>query len=87
MAENSTSLAPNPANTQSTLSFNLTRSAAVRIDVVDNLGRVVATPANDPLNAGARQVTINTADLAAGLYNIVIRTAAGSLTQRLAVVR
>ena len=87
VTENSTSLAPNPANTQSTLSFNLTKSAAVRIDVVDNLGRVIATPANGPLNAGARQVTINTADLAAGLYNIVIRTAEGNLTQRLAVVR
>jgi len=81
-----TSLAPNPSNAEATLSFDLRKSAAVRVNVVDALGRIIATPVNGSLSAGPQHVNIHTADLAAGLYNVVIHTAAGNLTKRLSVV-
>ena len=86
VAANATTLAPNPATNRTELSFDLLKASAVRVDVVDALGRVVATPANGNLTAGKQQVAINTADLAGGLYSVVIRTGEGSLTKHLSVV-
>lgn len=86
VAANATTLAPNPATNRTELSFDLLKASAVRVDVVDALGRVVATPANGTLTAGKQQVAINTADLAGGLYSVVIRTSEGSLTKHLSVV-
>ena len=62
----SATLAPNPASAQSLLTFTLPKSAAVRVAVVDALGRTVATPANSNLGSGQQQVAITTADLAPG---------------------
>jgi hypothetical protein len=86
VAANGTTLAPNPATNRAELSFELLKASAVRVDVVDALGRTVATPANGNLAAGVQHVAINTADLAGGIYSITIRTAEGSLTKHLSVV-
>lgn len=81
----SLSLAPNPASNQSVLSFTLTQSETVSVQVLDAIGRVVATPAAGSLNSGPHQVIINTSSLAAGLYNVVLRTATGTQTKHLTV--
>ena len=86
VAASATTLAPNPATNRAELSFELLKNAAVRVDVVDALGRTVATPANGNLAAGMQHVAINTADLAGGIYSVTIRTAEGSLTKHLSVV-
>ena len=87
VAAGATTLAPNPAAAQSVLSFDLLKSTAVQVAVVDALGRTVATPlSNATLAAGTQHITINTAGLANGLYNVVIHTAEGSLTKHLTVV-
>ena len=87
VAATGTTLAPNPTTNRSELSFELLKSATVRVDVVDALGRTVATPANGLLAAGTQHVAINTTGLAVGLYSIVIRTAEGSVTKHLSVVQ
>jgi hypothetical protein len=87
VAANATTLSPNPSNTQAVLAFDLLKSAAVHVEVVDALGRTVATPiSSTTFSAGPQQVAINTASLAVGLYSVVIRTAEGSLTKHLSVV-
>ena len=82
----SVTLAPNPAAGQAVLAFDLTKSTNVRVDVVDAMGRIVASPATSSLGVGAHQINISTASLAAGLYTVVLRTTEGALTTRLAVV-
>ncbi|GAB3583272.1 hypothetical protein GCM10027345_28710 [Hymenobacter daeguensis] len=86
VAATGTTLAPNPATSRAELTFELLKAAAVRIDVADALGRIVATPANGNLAAGVQHVAINTADLAGGVYSVTIRTAEGSVTKHLSVV-
>lgn len=87
VATTGTTLAPNPATNRTELSFELLKTAAVRVEVTDALGRVVATPTNGTLAAGVQHISINTANFADGLYSITIRTAEGSVTKHLSVVR
>jgi hypothetical protein len=87
VAANATTLSPNPATNQAVLSFDLLKNTTVSVEVVDALGRIVATPTvGTSLNARTQRVAINTANLAVGLYSVVIRTGEGSLTKHLSVV-
>lgn len=78
---------PNPANDQATLTFNLATAKNVQVEVVDQLGRTVSQVANETLDAGAHSFTINTSDLAAGVYNVVMHTEDGTFNERLSVVK
>jgi hypothetical protein len=87
VAAGATTLAPNPATNRTELSFDLLKSTAVNVAVVDALGRTVATPLSSAtLAAGTQHIAINTASLANGLYSVVIRMAEGSITKHLNVV-
>lgn len=78
---------PNPASDVSAVSFNLLNTTEVNVTVVDGVGRTVAQVAQGNLNAGNHKININTANLAAGVYNVMITTDAGTATKRLSVVR
>ncbi len=86
-AAQAATLAPNPATAQTLLSFELARPSVVRVEIVDALGRIVATPAAGPLSAGSQQVTIGTAALPTGLYQVVVHTADGTFAKRLSIAR
>ena len=81
------SVFPNPTAGAATVAFDLAAPSAVAVDVVDLLGRRVATLADGPYAAGAVRLTVPTADLPAGLYVVRVRTAEGTATTRLTVVR
>jgi hypothetical protein len=85
ISDNSTTLAPNPAVGSTTLTFNLTKSSTINVQVLDAVGRVVASPVNETMQAGTQKVNINTQALAAGIYNVVIKTEEGTHTERLSV--
>ena len=78
---------PNPAVNEATLSFTLANKSSVQVEVVDGLGRVLNTVANETMNAGAQKVVVNTSALANGVYNLMIHTEEGTFTQRLSVVK
>ncbi|MDA0972331.1 MAG: PKD domain-containing protein [Bacteroidetes bacterium] len=61
-------LSPNPAEEYSTLRFNLSETAAVRLKLLDMVGREVWSIRDAQLQMGAQQVMIPMRDLAAGLY-------------------
>jgi len=84
---NAISLYPNPANDKATLEFNVVKSGNVTVQVVDLTGRVITTVVNENMTTGAHQVTVNTAALSSGVYNVQIRTEEGTITQRLSVVK
>lgn len=82
----SLNITPNPAKTQATVGFTLAQSSAVTVSLMDAVGRTVSTQ-NASFGAGAQTVNINVADLAAGVYNVVVRTENGTISQRLSVVK
>ncbi len=86
-ATSNISLYPNPAKDNATLSITLAAATNVRVDVIDAIGRTVATVANENMTAGTQKVNISTNGLASGIYNVKIVTDAGTTTQRLSVVK
>jgi hypothetical protein len=87
ITENSVSLYPNPTSDMATLTFDVTKASTVTVQVLDITGRVVANVANENMAIGTQKVTINTANLPSGVYNVKIQTEAGSSVQRLTVVK
>ncbi len=77
---------PNPARELAQVSYNLKQSSSVQLQVVDALGRTVFSESRNQ-TAGAHVSSINLSSLAAGVYNVIIRTDNGSLTERLSVVK
>ena len=82
-----TKLYPNPTKDEATLSFNLNNASDVTIQIVDGLGRVVSVVANDKMDAGAHSLTINTATLPSGVYNVTMHTDEGTSNERLTVIK
>jgi hypothetical protein len=87
IANSQVSLYPNPAKESATLDFTLSKSGKVVVNVSDATGRIVAVAADATMAQGAQHITIPTAALAAGVYNISIQTEEGTLTQRLSVLK
>lgn len=81
------SIFPNPAANSAVVNLDLITSTNVSIDVTDITGRVVSRIAPSYMVAGEHMVNLSLTDLANGLYNVIIRTDAGSVNQRLSVVK
>ena len=81
------SLYPNPASDKATLSFVLNNNTNVNVQVLDAVGHLVSTVANGNMDKGQQNIEISTANLAAGVYNVIIKTDAGTATQRLTVIK
>jgi len=78
---------PNPASTTATLNFNVVETKNITIELYDQLGRMILPVANQEFTAGSNQVQINTANLAAGIYNVKLQTENGVTTQRLTIAK
>jgi hypothetical protein len=87
IAAQGVSLFPNPATESATLTFTLATSSKVVVSVLDALGRTVSVISDATLQQGAQRFTVPTSALAAGVYNITIRTEEGLSTHRLSVVK
>ena len=79
----SLSSAPNPVRSEAVVTLELARPSAVRLSVVDVLGREVAVLAADPRAAGVLRLPWSAAGLAPGAYRLVL--AADGLRQSLGV--
>ena len=65
---------PNPFNPSTHISFELPRTAQVRIEVFDLLGRHVTTLVNEQRPAGYHVTTFDAGDLAGGVYVARLQT-------------
>lgn len=63
---------PNPASDNFNAEFNLTEGADIIINVVDATGKTVANINNGYMVSGSNLISINTADLATGIYSVII---------------
>ncbi|HEX8386690.1 MAG TPA: T9SS type A sorting domain-containing protein [Rubricoccaceae bacterium] len=78
---------PNPTAGRTRLALTLEAARAVRVDVLDALGRVVAVLHDGPAGAGDTEVVVDVSGLPAGVY--AVRVAGPGLhdVQRLTVAR
>lgn len=68
------SIYPNPASDQTTISFYLPDISMVTVEIVDQLGRIVAMPYKGVLNINWPQIIWQIPDVISGVYYVVIRS-------------
>lgn len=78
---------PNPASGSASVAFTLAETSAVRLEVLDRLGRSVAVLASETRAAGSHAVAFDTASLAAGVYVVRLRAGAATAATRVTVAR
>nr|WP_262489946.1 M36 family metallopeptidase [Hymenobacter sp. AT01-02] len=76
---------PNPANNQVVVRTQISSSAPVQISVVTLLGQTVHTEQVAAARLQQEGVTLNTANLAAGVYIVRLTTSQGNITKKVAV--
>jgi hypothetical protein len=76
---------PNPANDGTIISYNLTESSDVVISMTDVAGKVVYTENRLNQPAGLNNTSVNTADLANGVYFYTVTANGVTATQKLVV--
>lgn len=74
---------PNPFNASTEVSFELKNQSSVSIKVTDVTGREVMNLGSANYAAGAHKVSVNGADLNAGIYNIAITVGNNVITKRI----
>ncbi|PSR15120.1 MAG: hypothetical protein DA408_01470 [Bacteroidetes bacterium] len=77
---------PNPATTTTTLSFELSAAASVRIDLRNENGNVVKTISRDNFNAGKNQLTVDLSEVQNGTYYLTLHSRALADRQSVKVV-
>lgn len=76
---------PNPASDNVTMEYNVAESQQVTWTMTNTLGEVVRTGENQQANQGANQVSVETTDLANGIYFMNLTTNEGVFTQRVVI--
>ncbi|MES2767173.1 MAG: T9SS type A sorting domain-containing protein [Bacteroidota bacterium] len=80
-------LSPNPAQSLSTIHYTLSTPANVKIEVIDALGNIIATPYSGFKTEGEYSVPFTTENIATGMYNVRLNINGKILTQNLSVVK
>lgn len=76
---------PNPAESETNLSFSIGTASRVSLQIVNALGQRVATVVEDEMTPGDYLIPYSTSGLAAGSYTILLQTAAGKAVMPLTV--
>jgi len=82
-----TSISPNPFNSSTKLTCRLPRSSNISINIYDVTGRLAESYAEDLVQAGEREFTIDCTVLGTGLYFVRIESDYGMLTRKIMVLR
>lgn len=80
-------LFPNPTATNAQLSMNVIEAGNVEVAIQTVNGQLVKTILNDYLTAGKQTITIETADLANGVYFTTIKSGNAMKTVRLNIIK
>jgi hypothetical protein len=78
---------PNPATLSTTINFELKRSSNVSLSVHDVTGKLVKTIPAGNLSTGYHTITLETADLDAGVYFYTLTVGNNQMTKKLSVMK
>lgn len=78
---------PNPFNPQTTIRFGLPEKSAVRLMILNRLGRHVRVLVDGQLAAGMHEVVFEAGDLPKGMYLCRLQTPEGSLVKKMVLVK
>lgn len=78
---------PNPFNSETMISFNLSAPGQVRLDVYNLNGRLVETLVNDYRDAGRYNVAWNASGYSSGIYFYKLIAGERSLTRRMTLLK
>lgn len=78
---------PNPVDRTAQIPLSLGAAAEVRVDILDALGRRVATPFNGRLGAGDHALPFDASGLASGVYVCWVRSRGRVFQRRFTVAR
>jgi hypothetical protein len=77
---------PNPAQNETNVNITLVKESDIAISIINNAGQVVISQ-NASLSAGSNNVNIDTRNLAAGIYNVLVASKEGSTVKKLTVTK
>jgi hypothetical protein len=77
---------PNPTQDQFSLNYKLTGKSAVKISLLDVLGKELMLLVNETQNSGTQKVTVNVAALPTGIYFVNIRCGTTSHVEKVSVI-
>ena len=80
------SIFPNPADVQTNVEFTLQNSGSVSVNVFDITGRNVYSSVKN-MNSGIQKITIPVSSFTIGIYNVVIGTNSGTVSEKLSVIK
>ena len=78
---------PNPVSGIANVDYTITNAGIVRIELTDMIGRTVSTLFEGNVSAGTYSVEVSAEGLAAGMYQIVIKSGDSVATRSLQVVK
>lgn len=78
---------PNPANTETSVMFDLARDMQVTLSVFDVTGRQVIHKDAGMMSAGKRRIDLNVSDLPAGVYSYTLNAGGSLFNNQMVVVR
>lgn len=78
---------PNPAAAEVQVAYSLEREGRIDLSIYDVLGRRVVRLVEGPKVRGAYRAAADLSHLSSGIYFVLLRTPAGSITRALSVVR
>lgn len=78
---------PNPVQDELNVSFDLTESSLMSIEIFNVLGKVIKSVSNANYSTGNQTLTVPTSDLADGMYIISLRSAQGSISKKFTVAK
>ncbi|MCB9235730.1 MAG: T9SS type A sorting domain-containing protein [Bacteroidia bacterium] len=78
---------PNPATNEVTIAFDLVKSEQINLTVRNLYGQTLINVAQGVYKAGKHKVTVNTSDLAQGVYLYSLQTSASTFTNKMVIVK
>jgi hypothetical protein len=78
---------PNPFNPATTIGFHLPRPGQVTLSIYNTAGQLVTDWFDDYLAAGYHQITFDGSGLTSGLYVYTVRTAIGTQSKKMLLIR
>lgn len=78
---------PNPFSQQTTIPFHISKTAKIKIDLTDLMGRTVATILDKELSVGDYQTQFNSGNLESGIYYYTITANNKRVTKKMVVAK